>query len=125
MGAGRLVGLLIVGALVVACVDNEENARQFCDRHQELLAESRDGETLTAEQAEEIESEVEKTMADAEDATRGVRGAARDLVAAYDEIGGLVDDEDATAEELQEANDDLLTARRDLREACGEVPPAG
>ena len=111
---GRRVGLAVLAVIVVSCVDNRANALEFCGQHRELIAVGRDGETLTPDDAKIIEREIEKSMRHAEDATRPVRLAARDLLAAYDEAGRLAADE-ADDAEVEAA---LQEAREDLRAAC-------
>lgn len=104
-----------------ACVDNRANALEFCDRHEELIAVGRDGETLTEAEAKGIERDIEKSMRDAEDATRPVRRSARDLLDAYDDIGRLAGDDDPDADEVVEVEGELQQAREDLRAACASV----
>ena len=113
---------LFVTLSLGACVDNGENARQFCDRHAELLAEANDAPPVDGPTASAIEDDVEETMRDAEDATRPVRGAARDLVKAYGDVAGA-SGEDDSASELAEARRDLLDARREMRDACAALTP--
>ena len=60
-------------------------------------------------------------MRHAEDGTRPLRLAARDLVDAYAELADLVDDDEATDEELDEAEAELQDARVDVRAACADV----
>jgi len=119
-GAAILVGAVIVAA---GCVDHQANARAFCDRHAALLSVERDGAHLafTADELADIEDEIERSMRDAEDGTRPVRLAARDLVAAYDELASLVDDDDTERDELAGARADLLEARTAARDACALV----
>ena len=106
---------------LAGCVDNAENAKQFCDRHRALVAAARDRDDLSADEASDIENDLEETMRDAEDATRDVRRAARDLVASYGELAGVVDDDDAEPEELREATAELQQAREDIRAACADA----
>lgn len=108
-------------ALAVAgCVDNAENARQFCDRHADLLDRTIDDVDLDGGAASDIEDEIERTMRDAEDATRPVRGAARDLVKAYGEVADEAGNDDP-GDGLATARRELLEARRAMREACGDL----
>lgn len=106
--------------VLAACVDNGENARQFCGAHRELIDEQRDDEALTADMAGDLRDDIEATMRDAEDATRPVRGSARDLVAAYDDLSRLLDDDDAPDDELETAAAELQQAREDVRIACAD-----
>ena len=106
---------------LAGCVDNAANAKQFCDRHRTLVAAARDRDDLSVGEASEIEDDLEETMRDAEDATREVRRAARDLVAAYGELAGVLDDDDAEPGELREAKAELQQAREDVRAACAEL----
>ena len=109
--------------LLAGCVDHQLNARQFCERHAALLAASGDDDAVraTADELKDTERAIETRMRDAEDGTRPVRRAARDLVEAYGELGSLVDDEDAEPDELRDARADLLDARADTRAACARV----
>ncbi len=112
----RLVGLAVLVVILASCVDNRANAIDFCERHRDLIAEERDGESLTKDEAKDIKRDIEKSMRDAEDATRPVRRAARDLLGAYDDVGRLDDDDDR--DDVAEVEAELQVAREDLRAAC-------
>lgn len=118
-----LVAVFAAALALGACVDHQENAREFCDRHDRLLRAERDGAELRlgADELGDTEREIERSMRDAEDGTRPVRRAARDLLDAYAELGGLVGDDDAEADELADAREDLLDARARMRAACADV----
>jgi hypothetical protein len=114
----------LVAVLIVAgCVDHDLNARKFCDRHEDLLAASRDEREVAADKGtlEDREDEIEESMKHAEDGTRAVRLAARDVLDGYDKLAGLVDDDDAEPDEITDAKAELREARADLRDACADV----
>jgi hypothetical protein len=123
VGLGRVA--VVAGLVVVAagCVDHELNARQFCTEHARLLSVERDADQLelSADELNDQEDAIEETMRDAEDGTRPVRLAARDLVEAYSELAGVVDDEGAEADEIEDAQVELLDARAEARDACRRV----
>ena len=110
--------LLLVGS---GCVDHAANAADFCRAVQSVVDPARDDEDLTQERARSTADDVADVMRDAEDATRPVRSAARDLLDAYDVLADLLGDEDATGEELAEARAALQRARADVRTACADL----
>jgi hypothetical protein len=76
---------------------------------------------LSKDELQDKESEIEETMRDAEDGTRPVRLAARDLVDAYGDLAGVIDDDEAEPDEIKDAQDGLIEARADARAACADV----
>jgi hypothetical protein len=109
---------------MAGCVDHDSNAEKFCERNAELLEARFDSIRVSEDVARFRSDELEKTMRYAEDATRPVRLAARDLSDAYLEQADLTADDDATEEELAENFDELKQARVDTREACAEFVPS-
>ena len=117
----RAAAVLAFAAIATACVDNGENARQFCEAQAGLIDEARDRETLGSEEAGNIENDINSSMRDAEDATRAVRRSARDLLTAYGDLAGLLDDKEVDEAKLAEVNAELQTAREDVRAACADA----
>ena len=117
------VSVALIALIAVACVDHDLNSRQFCDRHADLIAVSRDETEVAADKGtlEDREDEIEETMKDAEDGTLSVRLAARDVLDAYGELASVVDDDDAEPEEVTDAKTALREARADLRGACTQA----
>ena len=118
------IALALLAVVVLAgCVDHGENAREFCTKNEALLTEGRDASEVekSTDELGETEDDLEDTMRHAEDGTKPLRLAARDLVDAYSELGALADDDDATEEERTEAADELQAAREDVRAACADV----
>lgn len=108
---------------LTGCVDHDSNAARFCsfvaDEPVFVTDESLDRLTASEDVAKYVSDELEKEMRYAEDATREVRLAARDMADAYLERASLAGDDDATEEELEDNADELEEARGDVREACG------
>ncbi|MDZ4827299.1 MAG: hypothetical protein SGJ13_12680 [Actinomycetota bacterium] len=119
LGAAAL--LLAVG--LVACVDHDGNAREFCDRHAEVISAEIDNAQLdlSPDELRDVEDDLEETMRDAEDGTRPVRLAARDLVDGYRELADLVDDDEAEPGEVDDARTELDEVREEMRDACRAV----
>ena len=123
MGVLRMSTGLAATILLVAtgCVDHEANAADFCRAVRTIVDSARDDEDLTQERARATADDVADVMRDAEDATRSVRSAARDLLDAYDELADLLGDEDASGEELADVRAELEEARADVRTACADL----
>ena len=103
-----------------ACVDHDANAEKFCQKNEELLNPASDHINYSEDVARFVSDELEKTMRYAEDATREIRLAARDMSDAYLEKADLTADDDATKKEIDENNEDLQKAREDTRDACSD-----
>jgi hypothetical protein len=112
------IAALAASAVMSACVDHKANAISFCRQVDEVVDRERDGEELSRAEVRAIADDVAVAMRDAEDATRKVRTAARDMSVAYDELASLLGDEDATGEEITELHNELETAREDVRRSC-------
>jgi polyhydroxyalkanoate synthesis regulator phasin len=114
----RILPLLLAAT---ACVDHGANAATFCTAVRDLVSAEADGVLPTQEEARAIADDVAKAMRHAEDGTRQIRGAARDLSVAYDDLTDLLGDDDATGQELDELRNEVQTARVDVRAACANV----
>lgn len=114
---------LVLGACGLFFVDHEANAIEFCERNTELLEPNLidDGREYSEDQAIFFSDEVAKTMRYAEDATREVRSAARDMSDAYDDVRDIAGDDDVPEDELDEKYTELRDTRAEMREICGEV----
>lgn len=116
------MGTLAAAVGLAGCVDHDSNATRFCEfvAGEPLFVtdESLDRLSTSEDVAEFVSDELEKEMRYAEDATREVRLAARDMADAYLEKASLAGDDDATDEELEDNAEELEEARADVREAC-------
>jgi hypothetical protein len=125
-GRAAAVGAcLALAAGLGACVDHDSNAETFCEKNEELLNPASDNINYSEDVARFVSDELEKTMRYAEDATREVRLAARDMADAYLDKADLAADDDATEDELEENQEELQEAREDTRQACGDFLGTG
>lgn len=120
-GASRSTVIVVAALFATACVDHDSNSETFCRRNAELLDESQDGAELSEDQAIFTSDEVEKSMRYAEDGTRTVRRAARELADAYADVREIADDDDPPEDEVDDVYDELEKRRQEMREVCGEV----
>lgn len=118
-----VVPVMVACSLVLgACVDSTKNAQLFCARVEPLTRDSAAGGQRALPALRLEQKQVERSMRNAEDATRAVREAARDLVKAYDDLVTAIKDGKHPA--------DMADGRRDLEEglmrvrgACAQAIP--
>ncbi|MGQ0824244.1 MAG: hypothetical protein ACT4OX_04280 [Actinomycetota bacterium] len=118
-----LVGALLVVMAASGCVDHDLNARQFCNRHADLIVESKDERELASDHDTlgARADEIEETMKDAEDGTRPVRLAARDLLEGYIDLERMLGADDAEPDDVADTEHELREARAGIRDACAEA----
>ena len=129
--------MLVVGALVVlvltACVDQEENASEFCTRNEERfatdlfdqgieteLATNDDDREFYLETMEDTENSFSKTMKYAEDATKKIRNNARDVDDAYLDVIVTYGDSDSDQDDYEDDLAELEKELDELEEYCAE-----
>jgi hypothetical protein len=129
--------MLVVGALVglvlTACVDQEENATEFCSRNEERfgldlfdqgieteLATNDDDREFYIENMEDNENSFSKTMKYAEDATKKIRNKARDVDDAYLDVNATYGDSDSDQDDYEEDLAELEKQLGELEELCQE-----
>jgi polyhydroxyalkanoate synthesis regulator phasin len=119
MALAGVVVALAVGSS--GCVNFEKNATHFCDRNQQLLDTSLDGEVLTKDQAVYYSDTLEKSMKYAEDATQVVRRTARRLADSYADVRKIAGDDKISQSEIEETYGKLDVHREEMRDVCSPI----